>query len=275
MMTTYVAIIANPARAIDSKITAQTNPVYEDDEDDDSPFVYTDTASSRADIVPVTKKLELSKVAILGVGGTGSYVLDLIAKTPIREIHLFDGDKLLQHNAFRAPGAPSLAELEQTPFKVEHFKGQYSKMHRGIIAHPYYLTQENVDELTGTDFAFICMDGGEGKRQAIEKLEELGIPFVDVGMGIQVVDDSLIGIAQLTTSTQRRQDHVRTHVDLSADEGNNEYARNIQIADLNALNAALAVIKWKKLLGFYKDMEDEHYCSYTVDGNLISNSEKP
>ena len=36
----------------------------------------------------VTMKLELRKIAILGLGGTGSYVLYFVAKTPVREIHL-------------------------------------------------------------------------------------------------------------------------------------------------------------------------------------------
>jgi hypothetical protein len=37
------------------------------------------------------------------------------------------------------------------------------------------------------------------------------------------------------------------------DEPENEYRANIQIAELNALNAALAVIKYKQLRGFYRD----------------------
>jgi hypothetical protein len=35
------------------------------------------------------------------------------------------------------------------------------------------------------------------------------------------------------------------------------------------LNAALAVIKWKKIRGFYRDLEHEHHCSYTTDGNML------
>lgn len=38
----------------------------------------------------------------------------------------------------------------------------------------------------------------------------------------------------------------------------NEYDTNIQIAELNALNAALAAIRWKKLWDFYADQEGEH-----------------
>lgn len=41
----------------------------------------------------------------------------------------------------------------------------------------------------------------------------------------------------------------------------------------NALNAAFAVIKWKKLFGFYADNEGEHFSTYTVDGNLLTSDE--
>ena len=51
------------------------------------------------------------------------------------------------------------------------------------------------------------------------------------------------------------------------------YASNIQVADLNALNAVLAVIKWKKIRGFYRDLEREHHCTYTTDGNMLINGD--
>lgn len=273
-MTTYVAIISHPAIAIDSEVTAQTHPVIEPDADDDSPFAYIDTASSRANIVAATRKLKLSKIAIVGLGGTGSYVLDLVAKTPVKEVHLFDGDKFFQHNAFRAPGAPSIAELRRAPKKVDYLRGLYLKMHRGIIAHPYSLDESNVVGLEGMDFVFLCIDGGEHKRHLVEKLEELNIQFVDTGMGVQMTDDALLGHVRLTTSTPRKRDHVRDRVSFT-DDGDNEYSRNIQIADLNALNAAFAVIKWKKIFGFYRDPEDEHHSTYELDGNIIHNEERP
>lgn len=63
----------------------------------------------------------------------------------------------------------------------------------------------------------------------------------------------------------------RNKIPLSDGGANNEYNQNIQIADLNALNAALAVIKWKKMCGFYLDLENEYHCTYTIDGNKIDN----
>ena len=89
----------------------------------------------------------MKKLGIVGVGGTGSYVLDLTAKTPVKEIHLFDGDRFLQHNAFRSPGAPSADELRALPYKVDYFEKIYSKMRRGIVPHAYHLDASNVAQL--------------------------------------------------------------------------------------------------------------------------------
>ena len=130
-MTNYIVIISGPAQAIDHKITAKTFPVVESKEEE-SVFRYIDTASSRAQINVVTDKLKLGKIAIVGLGGTGSYVLDLLAKTPVKEIHLFDGDRFSQHNAFRSPGAPSVDELRGKHQKAVYFKERYSPMHRAI-----------------------------------------------------------------------------------------------------------------------------------------------
>ena len=51
------------------------------------------------------------------------------------------------------------------------------------------------------------------------------------------------------------------------------YSSNIQIAELNALNAALAVIKWKKHLGFYLDQMEKLEDVYSLDcGGIVHES---
>jgi hypothetical protein len=35
------------------------------------------------------------------------------------------------------------------------------------------------------------------------------------------------------------------------------------------------VIRWKKLFGYYGDLEDEHYSAYTLDGNHLANDDLP
>ena len=274
-VTQYVTILSGYAQKIEPGVTAKTFLPVAAADDEETVFKYIDTASTRAEIGAVTAKLAtVNKIAIVGLGGTGSYVLDLVAKTPVREIHLFDGDDFLQHNAFRSPGAPSLDELVAKPKKAAYFKGIYDRMRNGIFVHDAYIGPENVDELRDMSFVFMCLEG-PAKKLIVEKLEEFGITFIDVGMGVYLSEGSLGGILRATTSTPARRDHVRKRVSFSDDADRNEYDVNIQIADLNALNAALAVIKWKKLMGFYQDLDFEHHCTYTIGGNMMRNEDAP
>jgi ThiF family len=272
-ITAYTAILCSQAEVIAPGASAQTYPVITATEEE-SVFEYLDTASSRARISLVTEKLELAKIAIVGLGGTGAYVLDLVAKTPVKEIHLFDRDVLLTHNAFRAPGAPSVGELNAKPQKVAYLKSVYSKMRRAILDHAYHIDASNVAELQGMSFVFLCMDAGDAKRFIVENLEAWGIRFIDVGMDVEQRDDSLNGILRVTTSTPDKRDHFRNRVSLGDGAAGDEYDQNIQIADLNSLNAALAVIKWKKLCGFYQDFQNEHHSTYTIETNALTNDEQ-
>lgn len=272
-MTTYVGHVSGPARSIDPNVTAQTCVIAEPAEDS-SPFWYLDTASTRAGISAVTAKLEGQKIAVIGVGGTGSFVLDLVAKTPVSEIHLYDGDTFSNHNAFRSPGAASLEQLKARPLKVAYFRDMYSKMHRRVIAHEDYLDESSLQEVRAMSFAFLCLDRGGDKQLIVERLEEWGLPFIDVGMGVDLAGDTLRGILRVTTSTAQKRDHLRKRVPFGEGGADNDYSKNIQIADLNALNAALAVIKWKKLCGFYQDLEREHCSAYTLNGNAIANEDQ-
>lgn len=275
-MSTYAAVLSTHAEAIDPSATPRVFPAIGTD-DGESIFQYIDTASSRSEITACTQKLALDSVAIVGLGGTGSYVLDLVAKTPVQAIHLFDGDGFSQHNAFRSPGAPSIDDLKAQMRKVDHFRAIYSKMHRNIIAHNLYITEDTVQHLHGMAFVFLCMDGGGDRLMVVERLEHWGTPFVDVGMGVEMVDESLLGIARVTSSTPQKRDHVWSNgrIPFTQHVADNEYSRNIQIADLNALNAALAVVKWKKYFGFYHDQEQEHFTTYTIDGNALINEDRP
>ena len=58
----------------------------------ENPFKIPNTFETRAAIGPVQDRIRQQRVAIIGLGGTGAYVLDLIAKTPVKEIHLLDAD---------------------------------------------------------------------------------------------------------------------------------------------------------------------------------------
>jgi ThiF family len=270
-IATYVLILSGPAESIDPAATAKTHgPIR--DTDPESVFEYMDTATSRAGIGAATEKLRVGQVAIVGLGGSGSYILDLLAKTPIGEIHVFDGDVFLTHNSFRSPGAPSLDDLRAKPMKVDHFSEIYSKMRSGIVAHPYHIDESNIDELEPMDFVFICIDHGPARELIVERLCEWGKSFIDVGMGANEHNGSIGASVRVTTSTPGKRDHLGGRLPFGV-APEDDY-KNIQVADLNALNAILAVIRWKKLVGFYDDLEREHNCIYDVDGNHLLNEDQ-
>lgn len=268
-MTTYANIISGPALSLDPHATARTFASIVETVDG-SPLVYSDTNSSRYGITSISEKLRGQRIAIVGVGGTGSYILDLIAKTPVAEIHLFDGDEFVSHNAFRAPGAATIEDLRRAKNKADHFAGLYKAMHRGIHAHASFVNESNVDELAKMTFVFVCVDRGHVRRLVFEHLRSAGIPAIDVGIGIEMHDDALLGIVRTTTVSAKGYKLVESRIPMH-DDGNDAYRASIQVADLNMLNAALAVVKWKKHIGFYQDVERELNTTYTLNLNMVIN----
>lgn len=274
-MVTFVHQISSHAVALDPSATARTGRIVVAD-GSESPFHYVDTATSRSGIGNLSDRLAGQVIGIVGLGGTGGYVLDFLSKTPVARIHLFDDDLFLQHNAFRAPGAVPLAALAERRAKVEHFDRIYSALHRGVVPHRVRMGPATMRLLDNLDFVFLCSDDPTGKRQVVERLEDRGISFIDVGMGLQAGEHGLTGIVRTTASTPAMRDHVwdRSRIPMAADDGVDPYATNIQVVELNALNAALAVIRWKRLSGFYVDTEAEHFSTYAIDGNHITNGDQ-
>jgi hypothetical protein len=270
-MTQYIKILENEARAIDPKAKATTfHPVRLSEEE--SVFCYLDTASSRVGITSINKKMRQDRVAIVGLGGTGSYILDLVAKTPVGEIHLFDGDAFHNHNAFRSPGAPSYDDLSKNTTKVERFAEIYSRMRRKIIPHPQLIDESNIAELNSMNTVFLCVDNGKSRRMIVNHLIENRVSFIDVGISLLKTNEKLDGLVRVTTCTPSFHTHVADRIPFGSDE-DDEYSSNIQIADMNMLNAALAVIKWKKMCGFYLDIPNEHNTVYGVSMNIVTNDE--
>ncbi len=271
---TFVLQISTHATALDPTATPRTGRI-EASQADDATFAYVDTAASRSGIGALSARLAGQNVGIVGLGGSGAHVLDLISKTPVSRIHLFDDDVFLQHNAFRGPGAASIEDLAERQPKVRYYDRIYSRIHRGIVAHQVRLTAENLGLLDRLDFVFLCMDQAAAKRPIVRSLESNGVSFIDVGMGLEVGEAGITGIVRTTTSTPAMRRHVwdKARVPMSNDGLPDAYSTNVQVNDLNALNAAFAVIRWKRLLGFYQDLESEHFSAYSVDGNHLLNDD--
>ncbi|HCE53641.1 MAG TPA: hypothetical protein DER05_01005 [Lutibacter sp.] len=241
---------------------------------DNLPFQYSDCNSASPEGNILMQKFLEMKIGIIGLGGTGSYILDYISKTTVKEIHLFDGDYLHNKNAFRSPGAVSIEDLKNIQRKTDYFKKEYKRIHQNIISHPEYIKPENLNILDSLSFVFISIDKSEIKEIIVKHLEYKNIDFIDVGMGIQIVDGAVLGKIRTTLSTAEKREHIYEKQRIKFGENpNNEYSKLPQIAELNALNAAFAVIKWKKTIGFYHDRDKEYHSQYLLPNNKILNND--
>ena len=275
---TYVRMIWHEAKAIDPTCDPRSKkPMTAVVDAQARAFHYPDMATTRAGIGSATTKLLLDKIAIIGLGGTGSYILDLIAKTPVAEIHLYDGDDFGLHNAFRAPGAPAREELvdaetgePKLPKKVDWFAGIYGKMHKGVTPHPYNVGAEQLPEFEGFSFVFVAIDDSDARKVILEGLAAMKLPFIDVGMDLDFDGQGeLRGMCRVTLSTPDHTEHIEEVVPLCNGPDNDVY-RNIQVADMNMLNATLAVNRWKRFLGFYADDIGEHHAQFTTASHALT-----
>jgi hypothetical protein len=248
----YVRIIGGPAMSLHNA----TPLTFRIDEDvAASPiFRFQDTLSSRAEIGDLAQRLSNDVIAIIGLGGTGSYLLDFAVKSPVKGVRGFDGDLFHVHTAFRSPGR--LSEDELGLKKAAVYRERYSNFRRDLALYEKYLDASDEGDLEGVTFAFVCVDKGSSRSRIFDLLMAKGIPFIDVGMGLhrQGEGDALAGMLRVTHYSTERGRALREegHTEMS-DDPNDAYRTNVQISELNALNAALAVVRYKQLRGFYAD----------------------
>lgn len=246
----YVTILSGPAME-KHKANPFTFRIVESGKSD-SPFKLRDTLTSRAEIGDLAGRFKDDVIAIIGLGGTGSYVLDFIVKTPVREIRGFDKDQYFVHNAFRSPGRLDVSEIGNS--KAEIYHARYDNFRTGLTILEKFVDPTSEEDFRGVTFAFVCVDKGSSRAGIFDLLIKLGIPFIDVGMGLSRKNGLLDGMLRVTYFSNEcaREIREKGFAPLT-DDPNDLYRTNIQIGELNALNACLAVVRFKQLRGFYFD----------------------
>ena len=267
----YVTIISGPAIEL-HQVTPYTFRVTEEIVSN-SVFKFQDTLTSRAEIIDLSEKFKDDVIAVIGLGGTGAYVLDFLTKTPVREIRGFDFDPFHIHNAFRSPGRVDPTEFDKT--KAEVYQARYGNFRHGLSIRPKLIDSSCTEDLDGVTFAFVCVDKGSSRAAIFDLLTSKGIPFIDVGMGLSRKNEKLKGMLRMTHYPAEHGQKVRAKRLAAEEDGPNDiYRSNIQISELNALNASLAVIKFKQLRGFYSEDEPFYHLTFTLgDFDIIGSSD--
>jgi hypothetical protein len=216
----------------------------------DSVFKVHDTLTSRAEITDIASKFADDVVAVIGLGGTGAYVLDFLVKTPVREIRAFDMDVFHVHNAFRSPGMLNEADLGKP--KAHVYQGRYENFRHGLKVERKFIDASCGADFDGVTFAFVCVDKGTSRAGIFDLLIAKGIPFIDVGMGLNRKRGPVNGMLRTTYYSAGDGQKIRDKgLAEMSDPPDDIYRTNIQISEINALNACLAVIRFKQLRGFY------------------------
>lgn len=271
----YVGIVSGPAIHL-HHVTPYT---FKSVADNPAPsvFKFQDSLTTKAEIGDLSKKFENEVVAVIGLGGTGGYVLDFLVKVPVKEIRGFDLDEFHVHNAYRAPGRLEEAELGEK--KAAVYEARYVGFRHGLNFSTKFIDAESGADLDGVTFAFVCVDKGTSRSQIFDVLIAKGIPFIDVGMGLKRNAGPIKGMMRVNYYPPNRAQEIREKgLAEMSDPSENLYQTNIQIAELNALNASLAMIRYKQLRGFYVEDNPYYYLLFDlfdlkIVGDLLSNED--
>lgn len=148
------------------------------------------------------------------------------------------------------PGGCCRMQLDKP--KAEVYRQRYENFRKGLHFAVKAIDGDCEADFAGVTFAFVCVDKGTARAEIFDLLMRLGIPFIDVGMGLVRQNGALAGMVRTTTFLPENAAEVRDKglVPLTDPPGD-EYRLNIQIAELNALNASIAMLRYKQHCGFY------------------------
>ena len=259
---TYVGEVGGQAEALKPGVLAVARQGGEPTEISFSRFAYLDTSAYRNGTKGIESRIADDVVAVIGVGGTGSYLVDVLAKTNVKELHLFDDDVMMVHNGFRVAGAARVGELNGKKHKVDWHAERYRNVRtEGLYLHRTRVTEENLEDLRGCTIAFIAVDDLSVRRRIQRACTEMDILHISIGLGLEIEgpkDDQIGAMVKLETCFNAREVAVQmggTEEDPRGEEAD-VYHSNIQTAELNMLGAALAITEWKALRGIYRSDRD-------------------
>ena len=231
---------------------------------DKNRLVDKETGLNRVGIGHLDKLLAKENLAVIGAGGTGGHIVDLISKTNVQQIDIFDPDEVSVHTQLRWPGVVERNLVSQGTNKAEYLASFYGRRTNcNLRGYPVKVTKANLSLVTDKTMVFVAIDDGKARREILTGLAASNVNFLDCGIDLQLVggadnDDALTASARITRCHEEESPEKQLEIAKGTPggndvEANNLYARNIQTVEMNSLNATLAVIAWKQAIGFYQD----------------------
>lgn len=125
-------------------------------------------------------------VGVVGCSGTGSLVIEMLARLGVKKLVLVDPDRIEPRNLNRIVGATA-ADAASNALKVEALATSVRRMGLGTevvpIAKPI-ATPEAVRALASCDILMGCVDSHDGRRTLNRLASFYLLPYFDCGVGL-------------------------------------------------------------------------------------------
>ena len=125
------------------------------------------------------EKLQQSKVAVFGLGGVGGYVVEVLARSGVGHLSIFDDDVVCLTNLNRQIFAlHSTLGKNKVDIAVERIKDINPNCE--VDARQMFYLPENADEIDLTSFDYVvdCIDTMAAKMELIKRCTALNVPLL-------------------------------------------------------------------------------------------------
>ena len=151
---------------------------------------------------PAIDTLEGSSVAVFGVGGVGGYVVEVLARSGVGELALFDNDRVCLSNLNR-----QIVALHSTvgQYKVDAAEARIHDINPHCIVHKYptFYLPSNADDydLSQYDYVVDCIDTVTAKIELIKRCHQLHVPILSCMGAANKMDATAFRVTDITKTT--------------------------------------------------------------------------
>ncbi len=152
---------------------------------------------------PGLERFRAARVAVIGIGGVGSWAVEALARSGIGALTLYDLDHIAESNVNR-----QLHALEGAfgQAKVQAMRERVLAINPGcrVEAVEAFIEAENLSEVTAGEFDYVidCIDSFRIKAALIAGCRRHKRPVITVGGAGGQTDPTLIRLADLSRSEQ-------------------------------------------------------------------------
>ena len=155
-------------------------------------------------------RLRNARVAVFGVGGVGGYVVEVLARSGVGELHLVDNDTVSLSNLNRQIIALH-STLGRSKVEVAEERIHDINPHCKVVKYPFFYLPENADmiDLTQMDYVVDCIDTVTAKVELISRCHKMGIPLLSCMGAANKTDATAFRVRSRRVSTDTPPRHTQ------------------------------------------------------------------